>query len=321
MPGILVFCEKDDVAFELLSWGRKIKDSLNARLFAAILGKDAQEKVGDYFAYGADKVYLDKVLPIDFPADVYAEALCQILNNSGAELLLIGSTRRGQELAARVAQKWGAGCVTGAIDIKIKDAELVIDRYTLGGSTISSETIKTAKKVISVMPKTFELGEKESRQGEVIEVALKVREPGLKVLERRKKESENVSLEEAENLVCVGRGLVKKEDMALIEMLAKAVNAEVGCTRPLSHDLQWLSEEREVGLSGKKCKPRFCISIGISGQIQHVVGIRDSRLIVAINKDKNAPIFGIADYGIVGDLYQVLPKLTEKIRHLNIRRN
>ncbi len=321
MPEILVFCEKDEVAFELLSWGREIKGSLNAKLSAAVLGKDAQEKVGEYFAFGAAKVYLGKVLPIDFHADVYAEALCQILNNSGAELLLIGSTRRGKELAARVAQRWVAGCITDATDIKIEDGELVIDRYALGGNTISSETIKTTKKVISVMPKTFELGEKEARQGDIIEVALQVKAPRLKIVERRKKESETVSLEEAENLVCGGRGLGKKEDIILIETLAKALNAEVGCTRPLSHDLQWLSEEREVGLSGKKCKPRLCISIGISGQIQHTVGIRDSKIIVAINKDKNAPVFEIADYGIVGDLYQVLPRLTEKIQHLNMRRN
>ncbi len=168
------------------------------------------------------------------------------------------------------------------------------------------------------MPKTFELGKKEARQGEVIEVSMKLKEPKLKIVEKKAKEGETVSLEEAQTLVCIGRGLNKKEDMALVETLARALKAEIGCTRALSHDWQWLSEEREVGLSGKKCKPRLCISLGISGQIQHTVGIRDSKIIVAINKDKGAPIFEITDYGIVGDLYQVVPQLIEKIKSTSV---
>lgn len=313
MAEILVFCEKHDVAFEILSWGKTVRDSLNAKLAAAILGRDANEKVSEYFAYGADKVYLAKESPSDFYADVYAEALCQIVDY-GAEFLLIGSTRRGRELAPRVAQKWGAGCVTDATDIKVKDGKLLVDRYSLAGNTISSELIKTRKKVISVMPKAFKLAEKQSRHGEITEVDLKLRGPRLNIIERRAKEGEAASLEDAKTLVCIGKGLSKKEDIALVKTLAKSLNAEIGCTRPLSHDLQWLSEEREVGLSGKKCKPRLCVSVGISGQIQHTVGIRDSKIIVAINKDKNAPIFEIADYGIIGDLYQALPKIVEKIR-------
>jgi electron transfer flavoprotein alpha subunit len=114
----------------------------------------------------------------------------------------------------------------------------------------------------------------------------------------------------------VGRGLAKKEDISVIEDLAKAVKGEIGCTRPLSHEIRWFPEDREVGLSGKKTKPNLCFSIGISGQIQHTVGIRDSKIIVAINKDKNAPIFKIADYGIVGDLYEVIPKIIEEIGKL-----
>jgi electron transfer flavoprotein alpha subunit len=108
--------------------------------------------------------------------------------------------------------------------------------------------------------------------------------------------------------------LNKKEDMPMVESLAKVLNAEIGCTRPLSHEWQWLSEQREVGLSGKKCKPRLCVELGISGQIQHTVGVRDSKVIVAINKDKTAPIFEMADYGIIGDIYEVVPKLSEKLK-------
>jgi electron transfer flavoprotein alpha subunit len=317
MPDILVFCEKDEVAFELLSWGKKVKDSLNVKLSAVVLGAGAQKKVADYFAYGADKVYWsENPLLADFYADVYCDALFQIAGAYQPELILIGSTRRGKELAPRVAQKCNAGCITDAMDIAIKDGEVVASRYTLGGNTISVEVLKTPQKVISILPKSIELSAKESRQGEAIKASLTLKESKGKIVERKSKQGDTVSLEDAQSLICVGRGFNKKEDLAISEALAKVLKAEIGCTRPLSHDWQWLSEEREVGLSGKKCKPRLYVSLGISGQIQHTVGIRDSKVIAAINKDKTAPIFEFADYGIVGDLYEVVPRLTEKIKGL-----
>jgi electron transfer flavoprotein alpha subunit len=315
MLDILVFSEIEEIAFELLSWCRKVKESDNAKVSAVILGNNAKEKATRYFSYGADKIYWsDDTFLAEFYADVYVEALYQIINISNPELLLIGSTRRGKELASRVAQKWSAACVTDAIALNIKDQELVVSRYTLGGSTISAGVLKAPNKVVSVIPKTFELGQKEPILGEVIEASLELQDSRLKIVERKDKQFESVNIEEAQTLICVGRGLNKKEDLASIETLAKILNAEIGCTRPLSHDWQWLSEQREVGLSGKKCKPRLCLSLGISGQIQHIVGIRDAKIIVGINKDKSAPIFEIADYGLVGDLYEAVPLLIKKIR-------
>ena len=315
MTDILIYGDIDDGAYELLSWGKKVKDSLNAKLAAVVLGKGAKGKAADYFAYGADKVYWNENAALnDFNADVYADALFQIANAHNHDIIIIGSTRRGKELAGRLAQKLQAGCITDASGIELKDKELVVNRYTLGGNTVSSEVLKTAKKVISVMPKTFEKGAKGVGQGEAVEVALTLKEPKVKIVEKKAKAGDAVSLEDAQTLVCIGRGLNKKEDLPMVESLAKALNAEVGCTRPLSHEWQWLSEQREVGLSGKKCKPRLCVELGISGQIQHTVGTRDSKVIVAINKDKAAPIFEIADYGIVGDIYEVVPKLTEKVK-------
>ena len=315
MTDILIYSDIDDGAFELLSWGTKVKGSLNAKLAAVVLGKGAKGKAADYFAYGADKVYWNENAALnDFNADVYADALFQIANGHNHDVIVIGSTRRGKELAGRLAQKLQAGCITDASGIELKDNELVVNRYTLGGNTVSSEVLKTARKVISVMPKTFEKGAKGTGQGEAVEVALTLKEPKVKIIEKKAKAGDVVSLEDAQTLVCIGRGLNKKEDLPMVESLAKALNAEVGCTRPLSHEWQWLSEQREVGLSGKKCKPRLCVELGISGQIQHTVGTRDSKIIVAINKDKTAPIFEISDYGIVGDIYEVVPKLTEKVK-------
>ena len=317
MAEILVFCEKDDVAFEIVSKGKEFKETLGMSLAAALLGKDAAGKADEYFAYGADKVYVSEDAALaDFTAEAYAEALYQIAQKNGAEVLLLGSTKRGKELAPRVAQKLGAGCITDANDVRVEDGKLVADRYALGGNTVSSGAIKTPQQVIAVMPKTFELGAKEAKQGEVVDAALDLKEPRARIVERREKAGETVNLEEAEAVVCIGRGLEKKEDLRIVEEFTKTLSAELGCTKSLCSDWEWLSEERLVGLSGKKVGPRLCVSVGISGQIQYTVGIRGARITVAINKDENAPIFAMSDYGIVGDLYEVVPKLTEKLKSL-----
>jgi electron transfer flavoprotein alpha subunit len=230
-------------------------------------------------------------------------------------VLLLASTKRGKELAPRVAQMLSAGCITDAMTVEVKDGNLLASRYTLGGNTIATEFIKTPRQVIAVMPRTFELGNKDTiRQGEVVVANLSLEPPRTRIVERKEKTGESVNLEKAEVLVCVGRGLVKKEDLGIIQELAKTLGGEIGCTKSLSTDYQWLSEERLIGLSGKKTSPRLAISIGISGQIQYTVGIRSAHMTVAINKDAQAPIFAVSDYGIVGDLYDVVPLLIEKIK-------
>lgn len=320
MASILVFSEKDELAFELLSWGKATAKKLNLTLAVAFLREAVQphlNKAQEFFAYGAEKLYLAEHSALrDFNAEIYAAALEQIAKQAAAEMILISSTQRGKELAPRLAQKLGASCVSDALDIKIENGRFLAARSALGGNTVAWELIKTPIKVIAVMPKTFELLPKEERaaQPHFTPVSLSLPQPKVKILERQAKAGAGVNLEEAEKLVCIGRGLNNREDLKLIEALAAVLGAELGCTRDLSHDYHWLPEDRLVGLSGKRCKPRLYLGIGLSGQIQHTVGILGSKLIVAINKDKEAPIFKIADYGIVGDLYEVVPKLTEKLR-------
>ena len=195
----------------------------------------------------------------------------------------------------------------------MRGSDLVIDRYALGGNTVSSEIIKTTKKVVSVMPRTFET-QAGPVEGKIETVDIKIAPRRVQVVERRQKVGESVNIEAAETLVCVGKGITKKKGLTIINELCGALKGELGCTRALSSDYHWISEDRMVGISGKRCKPKLNVSIGISGQIQHMVGILGSKLIVAINKDKEASIFKIADYGIVGDLYQVVPKLTQEIK-------
>ncbi len=305
---ILVFSEQDAVAFELLSKAREL-----GSVSVAALGASVAAKASEYCAYGAEKVFVGEDARLaEFHADVYADALAQIADASGAEIVLIGSTKRGKELAGRVAQKLGCGAVTDAIGLVTQGERVAVQRYALGGNTVATAVIAGARQVIAVMPRTFEASQS-SVSGETVRVELKLREPRVKVVERKAKARATANIESAETLVVVGKGFAKQEDLQIADALAKALNAEVGCSRALSADLHWLAEERMVGISGKKCKPRLMLSIGVSGQIQHTVGILGSKIIVAINKDKTAPIFKIADYGIVGDLYDVVPKWTERI--------
>ncbi len=308
MMNILVFSEQDAVAFELLSQARELGDAS-----AAILGASVSARANDYFAHGAKKVYIGQDAHLgEFSADCYADALAQIFDASGASILLLGSTKRGKELAGRVAQKINCGSITDAIGLGMREGRLEVQRYALGGNTVATDVILGERQVIAVMPKTFE-AVRQPVAGETVPVELKLHEPRVKIAERKAKALAAADIESAETLVVVGKGFAKQEDLVLAQALAQALHAELGCTRALAADFHWLGEERMVGISGKKCKPRLMLSVGVSGQIQHTVAILGSKTIVAINKDKSAPIFKMADYGVVGNLYDVLPRLTERI--------
>jgi electron transfer flavoprotein alpha subunit len=311
MSEILVFCENNETASELVSEANKLKEELKVNLATLILNEENKSGIDRFFKCGTDKVYVVTSDTLsEVRADTYADAITQVMSKYQISILLLGSTKVGKQIAPIVAQKIGAGCITDAINLKLIGGELTTDRYALGGNTIATLVIKTSKQVISVMPKTFPIIERNSERGEIITETFQIEPSKLKVLEKQPKTGESAPIEEADTLICIGRGLVDKKDITIIENLAIALKGEIGATRPLTHDWHWFHESREVGLSGKKCKPRLCLSIGISGQIQHTVGIRGSKIIIVINKDKNAPIFKMADYGIIADLYDVIPRLT-----------
>jgi electron transfer flavoprotein alpha subunit len=314
MSGILVYSELQSTALGLLTKGRELAAGLGKPLAVALLGEGAAARADACFAHGASRAYVgnDPALSV-FQAGVYAAALAQIVDRAQADVILMASTRRGRELTPRLAQKLAAGCVTDATSLSLEDGRLVTERRALGGSTVSRETITSPHQVIAVMPRLFDAQPGGEGGGEIIQVDLALEPSATKLVERRPKESGGVDIEGAEVLVCIGRGLSEESDLPMIQDLADALGGVVGCTRALSHEYHWLSEEQMVGLSGKVSSPSLYIGIAISGQIQHTVGILDSKVIVAINKDKNAPIFKIADYGVVGDLYQVVPRLIEQL--------
>lgn len=314
MADILIYSEKRDTARELTYQAKEFAGALGLGVSAVALGPSSGDVAAELGAHGADTVYVSEDPAFDgLQTDVVAEALAQVVQATGATCVLVGSTRRGKELAPRLAQKLGAGCVTDVSSLAAEDGVLVAGRYAFGGNTVARETITTAVKVFAVMPKTFEIGAPVAGAGAVVTPSLTLTPSAVKVVDRRPKEGEAVDLAAANRIVGMGRGFGKREDLALGEQLAAALKAEMGATKGLA-DFQWVSEDRIIGLSGAKTAPELYVAVGISGQIQHTVGISSAKLIVAVNKDKDAPIFQLADYGIVGNLYEVLPALIEKLK-------
>jgi electron transfer flavoprotein alpha subunit len=303
---ILVFSEDREISFQLLGKASELAEKMDSEVYCMI-SSEPQE----YINQGADKVLVAALG--EFAVEPYREALLRSVEASCAETILIGATRRGKEIAPRIAAALGAGCMTECSEIDYVDGELVIERLTYGGSTIAKETSTSKPTVITVPPRSFDKLEPVKRSGEVIELSFVAPQTRVKVLESRGKHKGDQDLENAKIIVSAGRGFKNKEDLKLLEELSEALGgAALGCTRPISADLGWMDDW--VGISGKKVKPNLYITCGISGQIQHVAGIRDSKIIVSINNDENAGIHGVSDYSIVGDIYKVIPALIKALK-------
>lgn len=304
---IFTFSEDYETAIEILAKGMEIADSLQSDIAAISIGRDSE----DYISYGADKVYSIDSEP---QADLVVDCLFSLINQHKPEILLIGGTRLGKEVAPRIAQRLGVGCATDCIDFSLEHEKLIVKRFVLGGRFIATQRFLRKPQIVTVPPRKFEKKFDKDRKGEIIKTSLQPVEPKVQVLEIKGKTPQELRIEEADIIVSAGRGLKKKEDLVLVESLAKTLGGVVGCSRSVAADLKWLPEEHWVGLSGHKVKPKLYIAIGISGQVQHIAGIRDAKTIIAINNDPNAPIFKACDYGIVGDLYEIVPRLTEILK-------
>ena len=317
MTAILVYSEQADTALELVSAARELAPQLGLTVSAAVLGADAAAAAAALAAHGAAPVYVCSEAALEgLDTAVVAQALAYIVEQAGASVVLLGSTRRGRELGGRLAQRLGAGCVTDAVSLAVEDGLLMAGRYNLGGATVQTEAITTPVQVVAVMPKIFEAGEPGAGGGDAV-VALSpgLGAPAVTVVDRRPKEGQAVDLAAAARIVGVGRGLAKRDDLPLGEGLAAALGAELACTKSLA-DFGWMADDRIVGLSGAKTAPDMYLAVGISGQVQHTVGIAQARIIAVVNQDKDAPIFALADYGVVGDLYQLVPALVERLKTL-----
>jgi electron transfer flavoprotein alpha subunit len=312
MPKLLVYSEEPDLTLELInitSFG--ITD---AQVSVALLGArdldDAGKKVS---VNGVNSIFeIQSEALKDFGPEAVTDALEAISLENKPDFVLISATKKGREVAPKLAVRLNLGCITDAQNLKFENGSVRAERVVWGGNAISTVASKNGA-VITIAPRA---GEKAggSSQPEIKKISFQPKTRTSIVLGNKPKESGEVNLKDADAVVSAGRGFKKKEDLTLLNELATTLHAVIGASRPLTSDLGWMPESRQVGLSGTTVKPKLYVAVGISGQIQHLTGMRDSKLIVAINNDKNAPIFQECDYGIVGDLYQVIPALTKALK-------
>ena len=314
---VLVYSENKKLTLELISKGKELADQLKKNVTALIINADKNDETAEeYIAYGADRVLIAETNLKHFKPEEYTSVIEKILKEEKHEIIMIGSNKNGKELASRLAAKLETGCVIDTNQLYLNDGDLVVERMVYSGNAIAVEKFKSKPQIVTVPTKIFDPLEKnEKRTGEIVKKKINVEKSSSKILEVKEMKTDSVNVEEAEIIVSCGRGFKNKEDIKLASELADVLKGKtVGCSRPIAADLKWLSEDHWIGLSGHKVKPRLYIAAGISGQIQHIAGMRDSDVVVAINKDPDALIFKSADYGIVGDLYKVLPALTNAVK-------
>lgn len=320
---VLVFSERPDVARELLSLGRRLAADLGAGLASVSVGQGAAEEAREHLSRGVDRALA--VVPVPPPEVPDEEAGRAALHRAVTELepkvVLVGATVCGVEVAARVAQALGTGCLGDGLEVRWEAGALIARRRVLGRFVATQRLSPGADStplLATVPPRQLEAPPREDGAGgEVETLAVEVPPGRLRRVESRLREENGVDLEGAEVVVGVGRGLARAEDLPLVEELARVLGGVVGATRPLTDELGWLPSSSKIGLSGRTVRPRLYIACGISGQIEHLVGIEKAEVVVAINRDPDAPICKAADYVLVGDLYELVPALTRALgQHL-----
>ena len=255
--------------------------------------------------FGASKTF---GLKGDVLSGPVSKAIEKMYQSGGCDLIAIGSTVTGREVAGMLSMMLSAQAVSEVNSLSFNGGKATMSRFFYGGKSLLTE--ESGAKIAVVAPGITEATES-SKKSDISEIQL---EPSsVKIVSRTDKKGGSVDIEKAQVIVSVGRGLGKKENLEKVEPFAKAVHGEIAGSRPVCLDYGWLSEDRQVGLSGKKVQPKLYIALGISGQIQHIAGMRNSKVVIAVNKDKSAPIFEEADYGIVGDLFDVIGKIKDKL--------
>jgi len=264
------------------------------------------EKPGSADGYGAKTIY--HLRGAGF-SDNISDALSELMKDGNYDYCVICSTATGREVAGIMSERTGLEVSTEIFDFNQTGDRVVTKSFGFGGKTVLEE--ESGSKILTVLPGIADAS-KVGQSSQIVERELKP--SSISLVKTIPKATTSVNLENAGIIVAIGRGIGKKEAIDQIMPLVNAVKGELAGSRPVCLDYKWLSEDRQVGLSGKKVKPKLYIALGISGQIQHIAGMRGSKVVLAINKDKSAPIFEEADYGIVGDLFQIVPKIVSALK-------
>ena len=317
MPNIAVFMEQRDgtfkkVAWQMISEARRIADAAGGEVWAVNLGPDSGG-AAEAAKYGADKVFNapgDEFTP--YNSEIYGTALAAFCRAQSPDLLMLGSTAMGKDLGPKVSAKLDCACISDAVALKF-DGTWDIRRPIFAGKCFADVTPQTDMAVVGIRPNAFILGEKAgSGASETFDPGTAGIDAKAVVKSIEAGDGGKVELTEAEIIVSGGRGIKGPENYVLIEKLADALGAAAGASRAIV-DAGWVDYSHQVGQTGKTVGPNLYIACGISGAIQHLAGMSSSKCIVAINKDASAPIFKVADYGIVADLFEVIPALTDEL--------
>ncbi|NLH00042.1 MAG: electron transfer flavoprotein subunit alpha/FixB family protein [Chloroflexi bacterium] len=312
---VWVFSEKPALLSELAAGAHGLGEAVEVT--ALVAGPRGEAEAA---ARNAERVIWLGELPQGRMVEDYVPTLAKLVETppQGAlppDLLVNGATRRGRAVAGRLAARLGLNVLTDVLAFA-SNGELQIRHMIFGGGAVRVEKPLKTPVLATVGPGVLEAPpELTARGGEIVEAPFVEPEWRVTLRERKPRKAAAVNLAAARKVVCLGRGVAKKEDLAMIEELAKLLGAEVACTRPLAEGLDWMPRERYIGISGAAVKGDLYLGIGVSGQVQHVIGMNGSRVVAAINKDEHAPIFQIADYGIAGDLYAVVPALIQALKN------
>ena len=326
---VYVFAEQRDgkiqnVALELLGKARELADANNEKVVAILLGKNIKGEAQTLVAHGADKVLVvDHDLLATYLTEPYTQAITQIIKEFKPSILLIGATTIGRDLGPRVSARNVTGLTADATKLEISDDEAHEFRMTrpaFGGNLMATILCKNHRPQMStVRPGVMQkMAADPNRKGEVVDYTVQFDEKKIsrvKIVKTVKEEKVITDISQAKVLVSGGRGVGNKEGFAKLEALAKELGGEVSSSRAMV-DAGVMEQSRQVGQTGKTVRPNLYMACGISGAIQHLAGMEESELIIAINKDKFAPIFSVADLGIVGDLHKIVPMLTERLKNM-----
>lgn len=306
-------------SLEALSEARRIADANGFSVSAVVVGVEGNDLPSECAYYGADTVYVIRDAALrQYSSDGYAQALKSIVDELNPLIMLFSADSMGKDLSPVLAAKLEAGLATDCTGIWIDDGHVNVKRPMYAGKAYATVRFKATPQLVSLRPKVFDLGERNAkRRAEVIERDLGTQEQDLRahVIDVVQSGKQQLDVSEADIIVSGGRGLGGQEHFDIIEDLADTLHAAVGASRA-AVDAGWIDHQHQVGQTGKIVNPTLYIACGISGAIQHQVGMKNAKFIVAINKDPDAPIFQLADYGIVGDLFEIVPALTKKLKEV-----
>ena len=317
---IIAFAEQRNnqfkkTAFEVVRAAKTVADQLSAEFVALVVGGNVSSIAGEVSAYGAPKVIFVEDTRLErYSTTAYAKVVAEIIRQEGAEMVFFPASSMGKDLSPRVSVKLDAGLATDCIALRIENGEVIATRPVYAGKGLIDVRVKSPVKIFSLRPNVFSAGAASTLSAVVEKKSITLTDDDFgAVVKEIKTSSGKKDVAEADIIVSGGRGLKGPENFSLVEELASTLNAAVGASRAVV-DAGWRPHDEQVGQTGKTVAPSLYIAVAISGAVQHLAGMSSSKYIVAINKDRDAPIFSVADYGIVGDAFEVVPALTAELK-------